>query len=244
MITGAGIEGMVDGVVHRIGSPAFVAELAGPLPAAAVAFLAGTPGSATIVTLGGGEGVEAVFVLDDTLREGAREAIESLRDHGLTPLLLSGDRGSVVRMLGDALGIGDARGDQSPAAKLEAVRALQQRGAVVAMVGDGVNDAPALACADVSLSLGTATAIAQSHADVVVLGDDLGRIPEIATHARRTLRILRQNLGWALVYNLIAIPAAALGLVTPLAAAAGMSLSSLAVVANSLRAARIRPGRG
>jgi Cu2+-exporting ATPase len=244
VITGAGIEALVNGVVHRIGSPAFVAELAGPLPAAAVAFLAGAPGSSTIVALGTGEGVQAVFTLDDTLREGAREAIASLRDQGMTPLLLSGDRASAVRLLGDVLGIGDARGDQSPAAKLEAVRALQQRGAVVAMVGDGVNDAPALARADVSLSLATATAIAQSRADVVVLGDDLRRIPEIAAHARRTLRILRQNLGWALVYNLIAIPAAALGFVTPLTAAAGMSLSSLAVVANSLRAARIRPGRG
>ena len=142
--------------------------------------------------------------------------------------------------LAATLRIDDARGELSPAAKADAIAALQREGAVVAMVGDGVNDAPALAQAQVSMSLGSATPLAQWTADVVVLPDRLALIAAAVTDARRTLRIIRQNLAWAVLYNAIAIPAAAFGWVTPLAAAAGMSLSSLVVVGNALRLTRAR----
>lgn len=244
VITGAGIEGVIDGAVYRIGRPDFVAPPSGALPSAAAAFLCSAPESSSVVALGTAGSVHALFALDDTIRKGAREAIASLVDDGVAGVVLSGDRSSVVRALGEVLGLDDARGDQSPGAKLDAVRRLQQRGAIVAMVGDGVNDAPALAQADVAISLGTATSIAQSRADVVVLSDDLQRISEAVRHARKTVKIVRQNLGWAIAYNLIAVPAAAAGLITPLIAAAGMSLSSLAVVANALRAARLRRAPG
>jgi Cu2+-exporting ATPase len=138
------------------------------------------------------------------------------------------------------LGIADARGDMLPDDKRAAVATLQSDGAIVAMVGDGINDAPALAQAQVSLSLKSATPLAQWTADVVVLSDELPRIADAIGHARRTFRVIRQNLAWAFLYNAIAIPADAFGFVTPLVAAVGMSASSLAVVANALRLARIR----
>ncbi len=115
------------------------------------------------------------------------------------------------------------------------VALLQRRGAVVAMVGDGINDAPGLARADVSLTLGSAAALTQWTADVVVLGDDLEGVAFALHAARRAFRVIRQNLAWALAYNALAIPLAATGHLSPLAAAAGMSASSLIVVGNAWR---------
>ena len=135
-----------------------------------------------------------------------------------------------------------AHGDLRPDAKRDAVVALQRAGAVVAMVGDGINDAPPLAQAQVSVSLAGATPIAQWTSDVVVLAGGLDRIADAVGHARRTLAVVHQNLAWATLYNTIAIPAAALGWVTPLVAAVGMSASSLVVVVNAARLSRI-PGR-
>jgi Cu2+-exporting ATPase len=154
-------------------------------------------------------------------------------------VLLSGDGGAAVAALATAVGIDDAHGDALPEDKRDAVARLQARGAIVAMVGDGINDAPSLAQAQVSVSLGSATPLAQWTADIVILSDELVRLADAIAHARRTLSVVRQNLAWAVAYNVVAIPAAALGWVTPLVAAIGMSASSLVVVANALRAARI-----
>jgi Cu2+-exporting ATPase len=237
-VSGQGMEGVVDGARYRLGRVDFVAALAGPLPPEAAAFVAGLPQSASVVALGSGAGIGAIFALGDAPREHAAEAIAALRRAGVVPLVVSGDRSATAQALGRDLHIDDARGDLSPADKRDAIRALQQAGGVVAMVGDGVNDAPGLAQAQVSISLASATPLAQWTADVVVLSDELRRIPETIVHARRTLALVRQNLGWAFAYNAVAIPAAAFGFVTPLAAALGMSISSLVVVGNALRAAR------
>ncbi|GIK84750.1 MAG: copper-translocating P-type ATPase [Betaproteobacteria bacterium] len=241
-VAGQGIEGAIDGVRYRIGRPAFVGELAGVLPPAAHAFVAGAGEAATIVVLGSAQRTLAAIALGDTPRVDAAEAVAALRACGVVPILMSGDRAEAARAAGSALGIEDARGDLSPEAKRDAIRALQARGAVVAMVGDGVNDAPGLAQAQVSVSLGSATPLAQWAADVVILSDALVRVAESIGHARRTLRVVRQNLAWASAYNAVAIPSAALGLVTPLVAAIGMSASSLVVVGNALRVAHVRGG--
>ena len=153
-------------------------------------------------------------------------------------VLLSGDAGAAARAVARQLGIVDAVGDQLPEDKLAWVRRLQAQGAVVAMVGDGVNDAAVLRGADVSFAMGGGAALAQLHADGVLLGDSLAPLANAADTAARTLRIIRQNLAWAGVYNLVAIPAAAAGLLNPWLASIGMAASSAIVVLNALRLRR------
>jgi Cu2+-exporting ATPase len=221
----------------RLGRPAFVGELSRqPLPEDAKRVGA----AASVVALGDAAGFIALFALGDAPRPDAAVTIARLKAMGIVPMLLSGDRAPNVAAMAGALGIADARGEALPEVKRAAVARLQAEGAVVAMVGDGINDAPSLAQAQVSLSLGSATPLAQWTADVVVLSDELSRIADAIAHARRTFRVVRENLAWAFVYNLVAIPAAAFGYVTPLVAALGMSVSSLVVVGNALRVARIR----
>jgi Cu2+-exporting ATPase len=141
-------------------------------------------------------------------------------------------------------GIRECHGGASPEAKLRYVEALQAAGAVVAMVGDGVNDAPVLGRAQVSIAMGSGTDIAQAAADFLLLSGDLDAINAALLLARKTRRVMRQNLLWALAYNLVAVPLAAFGLVTPLVAAIGMSGSSLIVAANALRLAPLSRTRG
>ncbi len=236
---GQGIEGVVEGRRYRIGRIAFVAEIAGDLPPDAAPFDAGVGASTTVIGLGSDTGWSALIALGDTLRIGARRLVDALHKAGVQPILLSGDRQRSVAAIARELGVADARGDLAPEGKRNVVLALQREGAVVAMVGDGINDAPSLAQAQVSVSLGSATPLAQWTADVVVLSDDIARIGDAITIARRALGVVRQNLAWATLYNAIAIPAAAFGWVTPLAAAAGMSISSLVVVLNAVRLAHV-----
>ena len=155
-------------------------------------------------------------------------------------LLRSGDRVASVRAFARRVGIAEADGDSTPQAKRGAIAKLQADGAVVAMVGDGINDGPALAQAQVSVSFAHATPLAQWTADALVVSGGLAAIADTLALARRARRVIAENLGWAAIYNAIAIPAAAFGFVTPLAASIGMSVSSLVVVSNALRLARPR----
>jgi Cu2+-exporting ATPase len=234
---GQGVEGMVHGVRWRIGRPAFVAGLAWRCQAGAHSVADDRDG--TQVALGDADGIAAWFTCADAPRPDAGALVVRLTALGLTTLLMSGDSSPQAVRLGKSVGIDDARGDLSPDGKRAAIAELQAGGAIVAMIGDGINDAPAMAQAHVSLSIAKAAPLAQWTSDVVVLGDRLLPIADAFSHARKTLGVIRQNLGWAIAYNAIAIPLAAVGLVTPLAAAAGMSLSSLAVVGNALRVARV-----
>jgi len=238
---GNGIEGTIAGRRVRIGRLPFAAALSGrPLPDGAEAVGAGM----TRVALADAGGFIALFALGDALRPGAAALVLRLQAAGITPVLLSGDGASSVAAMAQTLGIAEAYGDAQPDAKRATIVRMQEAGAVVAMVGDGINDAPSLAQAQVSLSLGSATPLAQWTADVVVLSDELPRIADAIVHARRTFRVVRQNLAWAFAYNVVAIPAAAFGHVTPLVAAVGMSVSSLLVVGNAMRVARMREAAG
>jgi Cu2+-exporting ATPase len=196
--------------------------------------------SATRVFLGTQGRVVATFTIADTLRDDAANTLKSLEKMGFSLSLVSGDGEPPVARAAAALGIGDARSGCTPDDKLACINALQQQGEVVVMVGDGINDAPVLAGADVSIAPSHAASLAQSSADVLMLGDSLQPIVTLLQAARRTMRIVRQNLTWAIVYNVSAVPLAAAGFVPPWLAAIGMSTSSLVVVLNALRLSRIR----
>ena len=153
-------------------------------------------------------------------------------------LLASGDAPDAVAAMARRVRIGRYAGGMAPAAKLDYVARLQAAGRVVAMAGDGLNDAPVLAHADASIAMGSGAGAAQLHSDLVLLGSRLGSALETFGLARRTMRVIRQNFAWALGYNGLALPAAALGWIGPWEAAIGMGASSLIVALNSLRLAR------
>lgn len=191
--------------------------------------------------LGSGDLAVARFTVREAVREDARAAIAALHAQGLDIELCSGDAHAPVRRFAAQVGIASVQSRQTPEQKLAHVRERQARGEVVAMVGDGLNDAPVLAGADVSLAMAEGAALAQRAADFVVTSPSLLRIPEAIDLARRTQAIVRQNLAWALGYNVLALPLAATGHVTPWIAALGMAASSLLVTLNALRLGRCAP---
>ncbi len=237
---GLGVEGELKGARWRVGSRRFLASmLPDPLPEGAAA-VAATPGATPILAAREGRLV-GVFALADQLRPEAREAVEQLQAQGLRVRMLSGDRREVAEPLAKALGLSSFEAEILPDQKAGAIAALRDQGAVVAMVGDGVNDAPALAAAHLGVAMGSGTAVA-SEAAAVTIREDLRLVSETIRLSRRTLAIIRQNLLWAFVYNLLAIPLAAGALypafglrLSPMIAGAAMALSSVSVVTNSLR---------
>ncbi len=173
--------------------------------------------------------------MDEVFRAEAMPAVQQLRELGCTASLLSGDHADRVHEAARHLGTDVAGAQSSPEDKLAVIAAAQQQGARVAVVGDGINDAPVLAQADVSVALDQGAALAQSQADLIVLNGRLTGLPEAVLQSRRAMRIVRQNLAWAAVYNFSCIPLALMGLLPPWAAGLGMAASSLLVVLNSLR---------
>ncbi|MFA6904030.1 MAG: cation-translocating P-type ATPase [Gallionellaceae bacterium] len=229
-IPGRGIEAIHKGMHFRLGSIDFVQELHGKaleIPAE----LSGT----TISALGDTQGFIALFALEDSLRNDAKELIKSLQLQGKSVLILSGDRDDVVARTAAELGISGASGNLSPEAKYAAVKQLQQQGATVAMVGDGMNDGPVLSLANISIAMGQGAPISQARSDMVLISNDLRDLAYAFKITSKSLSLIRQNLGWAVLYNAIAIPAAMAGILAPWHAAIGMSLSSMIVVLNSLR---------
>jgi Cu2+-exporting ATPase len=199
------------------------------------ALLPPTDSAYTSIVLGDDAGLLAAFLLADSVRAEARETLERLRELGVQPLIASGDRADVVAAVARRLGGVSAGGGMRAADKLAMVHGLQAQGHRVAMVGDGINDAPVLAGADVSVAIGGGTDLAKLNADLVLLGEGLTPLVSGIEAARRTRRIIRQNLVWAVIYNATAVPLAASGWLEPWMAAIGMSASSLLVVLNAMR---------
>ncbi|WPN52016.1 heavy metal translocating P-type ATPase [Pseudomonas sp. P9_2] len=232
-IPGLGLEGRVGEQHLRIGQPAFVCDLSAcavpPMPNEAGQWL----------LLGDSQGPLAWLVLDDHLRSDAPALLAACKARGWTTLLLSGDSSPMVASVATELGIDEARGGLSPNDKLQVLQQLHRQGRKVLMLGDGVNDVPVLAAADISVAMGSATDLAKTSADAVLLSNRLDALVQAFSLARRTRRIIIENLLWGALYNGLMLPFAALGWITPIWAAIGMSISSLTVVLNALRLTRM-----
>jgi len=229
---GLGLEGEFDGVRYRIGRPRFAAELA--------AVVAPEPPDTEglWLLLCSEHAALGWFRLDDRIRPEAAAAVDSLAQLGLKSVMLTGDNSGAVERVADALGIDRFYKGVSPEQKLTLLNRLASEGAEVIMVGDGINDIPALAGARVSVAMAGATDLAKTNADAVLIANDLMRLVDAVRLARKTRSIIRQNLAWALLYNLLALPLAATGFIAPYVAGIGMSASSLVVVGNALRLSR------
>lgn len=230
-VAGAGVVGRIDGRRYWLGRSAWVAEQAGVA-------LAEAGEGIWLALLAEGAEQPAWIRVEARFRAGARALIERLNAIGVEVILASGDRRVNVDSAAIELGIGESHAEMLPEDKLALIERLQRSGAVVAMVGDGINDAPVLAGADISIALAEGAAIARTQADLVATGRDLQPLVALFQRAPAVRRIIRQNLVWALSYNLCALPLAAAGLVPPWAAAIGMSASSIAVVLNARRLGR------
>jgi len=239
---GRGLEGRIDGRLLRIGTLAFAGALKSP-PAGSAAADTATDDAAgeSWVYLGDDSGLLAAFRLTDPLRPEAGQCVAGLAALGLPSEIVSGDEAGAVARIAGRCGIERQAARLTPQDKLERLKVLQGKGAVVVAVGDGINDAPLLRGADVAVAMGRGSALAQTSADLILVRESLDDLPHTIELARRTQRVIRQNLAWSIAYNLAALPLAALGFVPPWLAAIGMSLSSVVVVLNAMRLSRGTP---
>ncbi|MBA4501942.1 heavy metal translocating P-type ATPase [Marinobacterium marinum] len=228
----AGVEGEVAGTSYRIGKPSYAAELyQGPLPEQ-------PDRERQWLLLADRQGPLAWFALDDQIRKDAAFTLSALKRLGMQIGMLTGDDSSAAARVAQELGIDTVKQGVSPDQKLEYINELQASGASVVMVGDGINDIPVLAGARTSIAMGSATDLAKTSADAVLISSELERLALALLVARKTRMIIRENLTWALMYNLVALPLAAMGFIAPYMAAVGMSASSLIVVGNAMRLSR------
>ena len=231
---GLGLQGRLETALE----PVFL----GPIRLGSARFcnLDSPPHDSMQVCLADDSGWVARFDLDEAIRPDAHEALALLHRAGVQVQMLSGDRTAAARRVADLLGIGEVQGDCTPHSKLEHLQQLQLQGRRVLMVGDGLNDGPVLASAHVSVAVGKAVPLAQAQSDFILPGGQLLMLPKMLAHARRTMRVVRQNLWWAAIYNVVCVPWALTGYLPAWLAGLGMALSSFLVIANASRLAHIK----
>ncbi len=243
-LPGQGARGVVEGRQVVVGHERLLRELGMAIPPRLASQWAQWEQAGQTAVLVGWDGrLRGALAVGDAVRPSAAAAVAGLRRLGLRPVLLTGDNEATARTVAAAVGIEEVIAGILPAAKAAAVRDLQARGHRVAMVGDGVNDAPALAAADLGMAVVSGTDVAISAADLILLREDLQVVPDAIRLARAARATIRRNLAWAFGYNVAAVPLAALGFLSPVIAAAAMTLSSVLVVASSLRLRRFNPSR-
>jgi Cu+-exporting ATPase len=238
-VAGKGVTGLVDGVPARLGSAAFIAELGVPMAGDELGRLAAA--GQTVIAVAAGGRLLGYLLVADRLRPTSSAAVGRLKALGVKVTMISGDQAATARAIAGQAGIDEVLAGVLPADKAAEVRARKRAGTVVGMAGDGINDAPALAAADVSFTLAAGAGVAIDTADVTLMRDDLRAIGDTVDLSRRTVSKVRQNLFLAFVYNVLGIPLAAFGLLSPVIAGAAMALSSVSVVTNSLALGRWRP---
>ncbi len=245
-VPGGGARGVVDGHEILAGNERFMADSGVAVdPSVSVSVQELATAGKTVLLVAFDHSVAAVIGVADQIRATSREAIGRLRAAGLRVILLTGDRESTARAIAKQAGIDEVIADVLPDGKVEAVARLQSEGRTVAMVGDGINDAPALARADVGFAMGSGAEIAAEAADMTLMRSDLFAVVDALAISRRTMTVMKQNLFWAFIYNVIGIPIAAGALypafgllLSPVFASAAMAFSSVSVVSNSLRLRR------
>ncbi|KAA0875812.1 heavy metal translocating P-type ATPase [Nitrincola tapanii] len=235
MTLGQGIQGQVDGQRYRIGKPEYCQALyQGALPDM-------PDQERQWILLANETSALGWFALDDQIRREAYETLSALQKMGLKVQMVSGDTSPAVARTAEKLGITEVYSGMSPEQKLEHISQLQSQGARVIMVGDGINDIPVLVGAQTSVSMGAATDLAKTNADAVLINNHLKTLVDGILLSRKTERIIKENLGLSLAYNVIALPAASMGMIPPYIASIGMTASSLVVVGNALRLTRRPP---
>ena len=243
-VPGRGVEATADGLRVIVGSRALLADRGVVVPPAALARAAPFEAAGDTAFFLARDGrAEALFVVADPVREEAPAAVAALRALGLGVEIVSGDARSTTAAVAAGLGVAWT-GEMTPAGKRGHVAARQVKGERVVAVGDGINDAPALTQASVGVAMGRGADVTMESADAVLVRDDLRLLPDLLLLARRTRAVIRQNLFWALAYNVVAIPLAVAGLLHPIVGAGAMALSSVFVVGNSLRLRRVFTSRG
>jgi len=240
--TGLGVKGEVDGRLIVIGNEQLIAAQKLD-PSTELGRAREWEGQAqTVVWVADNDRILGLIAIADTLRPEAPAAVQALRDLGIRTLMLSGDAELVAAEIGRQAGVGQSRGAVKPEQKAEVVLELSREGYVVGMIGDGINDAPALAAADVGIAMGSGTDIAMETAGITLMRSDPRLVGAAISASRATFAKIKQNLFWAFIYNVIGIPLAAFGILTPTLAGAAMALSSVSVVSNSLLLRRWQPG--